>query len=83
MPADVFKGPFHISSTLLIGCLQSDPRSHYLHALTSPLVEYFASPTPNFYDSSSVLLIEGLDRFCQEDIMRPVCRISCGLCEQC
>ena len=34
-----------------IGYLQSDPRLHNLHvlALTCPLVEYFASHTPNFH----------------------------------
>ena len=38
-----------------IGCLQSDPHSHYLSmlALTCPLVEYFASHTPNLEQCAS------------------------------
>ena len=50
-----FHSPFHISSALLIGYLQSDPCSHYLSmfALTCPLVEYFTSHTPNLEQCAS------------------------------
>ena len=56
-----FHSPFHISSALLIGYLQNwlfakwSSHSHYLSmlALTCPLVEYFASHTPNFEQCAS------------------------------
>ena len=40
-----------VNERMPIGFLQSDPHWHYLCvlALTCPLVEYFASPTPSFH----------------------------------
>ena len=44
-----FLAHFSLANVIHIGYLQSDTRSHYLCMLAcSPLVEYFASPTPNF-----------------------------------
>ena len=69
--SDVFTVPFHISSALLIGYLQSNPRSHYLRVLAPTLVHLWnISPHPLQIFNSSALLIEGLNRFCQEDSMR-------------
>ena len=50
----------------LIGYI--DPRSHYLRVLAPTLVHLWnIMPHPLHIFKSSALLIEGLDRFCQED----------------
>ena len=48
-----------------------NPRSHYLRilAVVCPLVEYFASPTPNFRLIRAVHFLSRIV-FCQEDSMR-------------
>ena len=61
IPCLMFYSPFHISSALLTGYCKGDPHCKVLALL------YLVQLSKFSLNQSSVLLIEGLDRFCHKD----------------